>query len=175
MAFGHRQHLRRPVHTKDRHTPTLAQVASKESCAAADVSSGAKLYAVSSYKCFESSASANEVGNAKRPIVRRRKLAVRPGETVSGGNCIAHNRGYRLMGELQRNADGLSTKKLRHVHTPPHRTLPTLNVDQPPPLTQRTTINEPCTIRPSIIKTSNQVYRIIIQELVVKHVLVPLL
>lgn len=67
-----------PVHTKDRNAPALVQVASKESCAAADIGGRAKLYAISLYKRFESSTGPNEVGNSKGRIISRRKLAIRP-------------------------------------------------------------------------------------------------
>src|SRR5439155_12509427 len=92
IAFGHYQHLRRAIHTKDQHTPALFQVAGKETRAAADVGGPTKLYAVSSDKRFESRAGSNEVGNSKSAIIQGRKPAVRPGETLCGGNSIAHNR-----------------------------------------------------------------------------------
>src|SRR4030095_864497 len=82
IACGHHQHLRRPVHTKDRNAPALVQIAGKESGTTPDIGGRAKLYAISSYKRFESSAGANEVGNSKGRIISRRKLAVRPSEMV---------------------------------------------------------------------------------------------
>jgi hypothetical protein len=50
-------------------TPTLAQVASKESCAAADVSSGAKSYIVPPDESFEGCACSNEVRYTKGDVI----------------------------------------------------------------------------------------------------------
>ena len=69
IAFGHRQHLRGAINTKDRHTPTLAQVASKEPGAAADVRDGAKSYIVPLDECFEGSTCSNEVRYAKGDVI----------------------------------------------------------------------------------------------------------
>jgi hypothetical protein len=76
------KHLRRAINAKDRDTPTLAQVASKESGAAADVGRGAKSYIVPPDQCLEGSSSPNEIPNPKGDIIRRRQLAVRPNHTM---------------------------------------------------------------------------------------------
>ena len=80
IACGHRQHLRRSVHTKDRDTPALAQVAGKESGATADIGSRMKLYIVPPDEPFEGRACSNEVRYTKGDVICCRQLTVRPGE-----------------------------------------------------------------------------------------------
>src|SRR5262244_2995930 len=70
VASGHRQHFRRSVHTKDRHIPTLVQIAGEESGAATDVGGGAKSYIVPLDEPFEGRARSNEVRHAEGGVIR---------------------------------------------------------------------------------------------------------